>query len=113
MHPVKILVADDHPVIRKMVTFALQTDERFSIVGQAENGLQAAVQQAKILKPHVVILNITMPVMDGFEAARRIRQHLPEVAIVILRTIPISVSSRKPGKSAPKASLPRPKPVWR
>lgn len=57
----------------------------FEICGEAENGGQA-VKQAKDLKPDVVILNITMPVLNGFEAAREIRTTLPESAIVILST---------------------------
>lgn len=81
--PVKILVADDHAVIRKMVTATLKEEPSFDVIGEAENGLQA-VDKAELLKPDVVILNIKMPVLDGFEAARRIRKKLPEVAVVIL-----------------------------
>ena len=81
--PVKILIADDHPVIRQMVTATLQAELGFDEIGEAENGLQAG-DKAGALKPDVVVLNIKMPVLDGFEAARRIRKNLPEVAIVIL-----------------------------
>lgn len=81
--PVKILVADDHETIRKIVTATLRQEPHFEVVGEAVNGLEA-VQKAEALKPHVVVLNVTMPVLDGFEAARRIRKNLPEVAIVIL-----------------------------
>ena len=81
--PVKILIADDHPVIRKMVTATLKAEPGFDVIGEVENGLQA-VDKATALKPDVVVLNIKMPVLDGFEAARRIRKNLPEVAIVIL-----------------------------
>jgi DNA-binding NarL/FixJ family response regulator len=81
--PVKILVADDHPVVRKMVTSRLKAEPHFDVIAEAENGLEA-VHKAGTLKPDVVVLNITMPVLDGFEAARRIREQIPEVAIVIL-----------------------------
>lgn len=81
--PVKILVADDHETIRKIVTATLRQEPHFEVVGEAVNGLEA-VQKAEALKPHVVVLNVTMPVLDGFEAARRIRKNLPDVAIVIL-----------------------------
>ena len=81
--PIKILVADDHVMIRKIVTSTLEQEAGFEIVGEAENGLEA-VRKAEALKPNVVILNVTMPVLDGFEAARQIRKKLPEVAIVIL-----------------------------
>ena len=62
--PVKILVADDHPVIRKMVTTTLKEEPGFDVIGEAENGLQA-VEKAGALKPDVVVLNIKMPVLDG------------------------------------------------
>ena len=81
--PIKILVADDHVMIRKIVTSTLEQEAGFEIVGEAENGLEA-VCKAEALKPNVVILNVTMPVLDGFAAARQIRKKLPEVAIVIL-----------------------------
>ena len=81
--PLKILIADDHPVIRKMVSATLKDEPGFDVIGEAENGLQA-VDKAGALKPDVVVLNIKMPVLNGFEAARRIRKNLPEVAIVIL-----------------------------
>ena len=81
--PIKILVADDHVMIRKIVTSTLEQEAGFEVVGEAENGLEA-VRKAEALKPNVVILNVTMPVLDGFEAARQIRKKLPEVAIVIL-----------------------------
>jgi two-component system nitrate/nitrite response regulator NarL len=81
--PVKILIADDHAVIRQMVAATLKEEAGFDVIGEAENGLQA-IDKARLLKPDVVVLNIKMPVLDGFEAARRIRKTLPEIAIVIL-----------------------------
>jgi DNA-binding NarL/FixJ family response regulator len=81
--PVKILIADDHAVIRQMVAATLKEESGFDVIGEAENGLQA-IDKATLLKPDVVVLNIKMPVLDGFEAARRIRKTLPEIAIVIL-----------------------------
>jgi DNA-binding NarL/FixJ family response regulator len=81
--PVKVLIADDHPIIRRMVVSTVRQVPHLDVIGEAENGLEA-VYKADKLKPDVVILNITMPVLDGFEAARRIRKQLPQVAIVIL-----------------------------
>jgi CheY-like chemotaxis protein len=81
--PVKILIADDHPLIRKIVTSTLNKETRYKVVGEAMDGKEA-IEKAEKLKPDVVVLNITMPVMDGFEAARRIRKRLPNTAIVIL-----------------------------
>jgi len=83
--PVKILVAADHPVVRKTVISALKEESHYDVIAEAENGLEA-IQKVEALKPDVVVLNITMPVLDGFEAARRIRKNFPEVGIVILST---------------------------
>jgi DNA-binding NarL/FixJ family response regulator len=80
---VRILIADDHPVIRKAVRATLQVHPHFEVCGEAMDGAQA-VEETKKLKPDVVVLNVTMPVMNGFEAARRIRTIKPESAIVIL-----------------------------
>ena len=66
-----------------MVTATLKAESGFDVIGEAENGLQA-VDKAELLKPDVVVLNIKMPVLDGFEAARRIRKNLPQIAIIIL-----------------------------
>ncbi len=79
----RILLADDHPVIRKSVRQILAAHPRFEVCGEAENGAQA-VEEAQKLKPDVVVLNIAMPVLDGIAAAREITAKLPESAIVIL-----------------------------
>jgi CheY-like chemotaxis protein len=80
---IRILIADDQPTILKMVKQILQAHSGFEVVGQARDGHQA-VTLAEALKPDVVVLNVTMPTMSGFEAARLIRGHLPDSAIVIL-----------------------------
>jgi DNA-binding NarL/FixJ family response regulator len=79
----RILIADDHPVIRRVVRSTLQDHPDFEVCGEAMDGGET-VEAAKKLKPDVVILNITMPVLNGFEAAREIKTTLPESAIVIL-----------------------------
>ena len=80
---VRVLIADDHPVIRRMVRSVLQVHPNFEVCGEAMDGAQA-VEEAKKVKPDVVVLNVTMPVMNGFEAAREIKAILPNSAIVIL-----------------------------
>jgi two-component system, NarL family, nitrate/nitrite response regulator NarL len=80
---VRVLIADDHPVIRRIVRSTLQAHPHFEVCGEVENGLEA-IQEATALKPDVVVLNISMPVLNGFEAAREIKKTLPESAIVIL-----------------------------
>src|SRR3981081_3851818 len=80
---VRVLIADDHAVIRRLVRSKLQSHPHFEVCGEATDGRQA-VEEAKKLKPDVVVLNVTMPVLNGFQAARQIRSSLPESAIVIL-----------------------------
>ena len=82
---VRVLIADDHSVIRRMVRSTLESHPHFEVCGEAEDGVQA-IKAAEELKPDVVVLNITMPVMDGFQAARQIKARIPESAIVILST---------------------------
>jgi two-component system nitrate/nitrite response regulator NarL len=79
----RVLIVDDHPQIRRIVRSTLQLHPEFEVCGEAENGAEA-VKEAKKLKPDVVVLDVTMPVMNGFEAAREIRKSVPESAIVIL-----------------------------
>ena len=79
----RILIADDNPTIMEMVKKILRAQPGFEVVGEARDG-QHAVSLAEFLKPDVIVINVTMPKMSGFEAARRIRVHLPDSAIVIL-----------------------------
>jgi two-component system nitrate/nitrite response regulator NarL len=80
---VRILIADDHPMIRRAVRSTLEDYAHFEVCGEAVDGAEA-VEEAKKLKPDVVVLNVTMPVMNGFEAARKIKEDVPQSAIVIL-----------------------------
>src|SRR3984893_19491423 len=80
---IRILVADDHPTILEMVKTILKAHHGFEVVGEARDG-QHAVRLAESLQPDVTVINVTMPKMSGFEAARRIRVHVPDSAIVIL-----------------------------
>jgi DNA-binding NarL/FixJ family response regulator len=80
---IRVVVADDHPIIRGLVRSALQQHPRFEVCGEAENGAEA-IEVVKQVRPEVVILNVTMPLVNGFEAAREIKKQVPETAIVIL-----------------------------
>jgi DNA-binding NarL/FixJ family response regulator len=80
---VRVLIADDHPVIRKMVRSTLQSHPHFEVCGEAADGAQA-IEEAKKLKPDVVVLNVIMPVLNGFQAAQEIKKIIPQVALVIL-----------------------------
>ena len=80
---VRILIADDHEIIRSTVRSMLERYRRFEVCGEAEDGFKA-IEKAHQLKPDVVVLNVNMPVLDGFGAAREITAKLPDTAIVIL-----------------------------
>jgi DNA-binding NarL/FixJ family response regulator len=81
---VRILIADDHSVVRKGVCSILESrSEHFEVCGEACNG-EEAIQKAMQLKPHLIILDVTMPVLDGFKAAKKISAELPEIPILML-----------------------------
>jgi two-component system, NarL family, response regulator NreC len=80
---IRILIADDQPLVRKMVRSVLETRPDFEVSAEVEDGAQA-VEMARRIKPDAVVLNVTMPVLNGFDAAREIKTGVPGAAIVIL-----------------------------
>jgi DNA-binding NarL/FixJ family response regulator len=81
--PVRILLADDHTIVRQGLARLLEEQQNFKVVGEAVNG-QDAVEKAEKLKPNIIIMDIAMPRMNGIEAAKRIRKQMPETKIIIL-----------------------------
>jgi DNA-binding NarL/FixJ family response regulator len=80
---IRVVVADDHSVVRGIVRSVLQQHPHFEVVGEAENGAEA-IEEVKRARPDVVVLNVSMPQVNGFQAAREIKKQVPETAIVIL-----------------------------
>ena len=80
---ITVFIADDHGIVREGLVQLLGAQPDIEIVGTAANGRQALAQVLQ-LKPQVVILDISMPELDGIEAARQIRDQMPEAAVVIL-----------------------------
>jgi NarL family two-component system response regulator LiaR len=80
---IRVLVVDDHPVVRKGLIAMLETEEGIQVVGEASNG-KDAVAQAVVLKPDVVLMDLVMPEMDGIEATRLIKQKAPGVNVLVL-----------------------------
>ncbi len=81
--PIRIILAEDHTIVRQGLARLLEDQPDLEVVGEAENG-RTAVEKALALKPDIAILDITMPLMNGIEAAKRIRKQLPETKILIL-----------------------------
>lgn len=84
--PVRVLLVDDHTVMRQGVRMLLSLDPELQVVGEAANG-RDAVDLTHKLKPDVVLMDLVMPVMDGLAAIIEIRRDLPETEIVALTSV--------------------------
>jgi DNA-binding NarL/FixJ family response regulator len=83
MDSIRILLADDHTILRNGIRALLEDEPGMSVVGEAEDG-RAAVGLACQLKPDVLIMDIAMPLLNGLEASRQIKQQCPGVKVLIL-----------------------------
>jgi DNA-binding NarL/FixJ family response regulator len=83
MSKLKILVVDDFPIFRVGLGALFSKIADLEIIGEAENG-QLAIEQARQLKPHLILMDLMMPVMGGTEAIRIIKKHQPEIKIIAL-----------------------------
>ncbi len=83
MKKITVLLADDHSVVCEGLVALLQSESDIQVVGQAATGLQA-VELTQRLHPDVVVMDIAMPLMNGLEATRKIRQEYPETQVLIL-----------------------------
>ena len=85
MKKIRILLADDHTIMRMGLATLLESEPDMCVIGEAENG-QVAVRLARELKPDVVIMDLMMPVLSGAEATRIIREENPGVRVIVLTT---------------------------
>ena len=85
MEEIRILIVDDHPVVREGIGSMLKKEADFKVVGEASNGLEA-IEKARELSPAVVLMDLRMPEMDGVEAISRIKAEKPDIKFIILTT---------------------------
>ncbi len=81
MDKIRILIADDHSIVREGVRMILSGQEDFEVVGEASTGREA-MEQARAIKPDVVVMDISMPDMTGIQATEKIRKELPQVQVL-------------------------------
>ena len=78
---IRIIIADDHDVLRESWKFFLEQDDRFVVIGQCRNGREV-IEQAKKLKPDIILMDINMGIINGFEATRKIIAMMPSAKII-------------------------------
>jgi DNA-binding NarL/FixJ family response regulator len=83
MQRIKIILADDHRILREGLRALVQADREIEIVGEAEDGIRA-VQLVKLFRPDVAVIDILMPELDGLEATRQIVEAVPSTRVLIL-----------------------------
>lgn len=83
MQPIRILIADDHPIVREGLRALIHSTPDLELVGEATNG-EEAIEKARLLKPDILLLDLIMPRKDGLTAISEIRQENPEARILVL-----------------------------
>jgi PAS domain S-box-containing protein len=103
---VRILIVDDHALIRDSLRVLLSSRPEWSVCGEAVDGLDA-IHKAKLLTPSIVLMDISMPVMNGIEATRVIRQEVPSAQVVMVSQNHPSIVSRQAAEVGAAAYVPK------
>lgn len=80
---IRVLIADDHHVVRRGLLFFLKTQKDIEVVGEAKNGIEA-VELAESLQPDIILMDLVMPELDGIQATKRIKEKYPQIQILML-----------------------------
>lgn len=80
---IRVLIADDHHVVRRGLLFFLKTQKDIEVVGEAKNGIEA-VTLAESLQPDIILMDLVMPELDGIQATKRIKEKYPQIQILML-----------------------------
>ena len=83
MERIKVLIADDHRIVREGLMAILKTKENIEVVGEAQDG-QEAIEKVRTLEPDVILMDVSMPRMGGVEATRQIKREFPHIGIIAL-----------------------------
>lgn len=83
MKMIRVLIADDHHVVRRGLLFFLKTQKDIEVVGEAKNGIEA-IALAESIQPDIILMDLVMPEMDGIQATKRIKAKLPQIQILML-----------------------------
>ena len=102
--PIRVLAVDDHPVLREGIAAILEAQPDITLVGTAENGIQA-IEQYHALRPDIVLMDLQMPQMGGIEAIEAIHRDVPKAHIIVLTTYDGDVQAVRALKAGAAAYL--------
>jgi DNA-binding NarL/FixJ family response regulator len=104
--PLRILLVDDDPVFRELIAFVLRADVGAEIVGHASDGTEG-VELAQELHPDVVVMDLRMPCMDGFEATRQIAATVPDARVVVVSSSKEREDIERAGRAGAAGYVPK------